>query len=58
MNRRHRKILINGNIISGSKTAEYLMIPRVVEQGMIPPVEFSYFNPTKKKYVTLRSKII
>jgi hypothetical protein len=44
------------NIISGSKTAEYLMIPRVVGTRMIPPVEFSYFNPTKKKYVTLRSK--
>jgi hypothetical protein len=44
------------NIISGSKTAEYLMIPRVVGTREIPPVEFSYFNPTKKKYVTLRSK--
>ncbi len=44
------------NIISGSKTAEYLMIPRVVGTREIPPVEFSYFNPKKKKYVTLRSK--
>ena len=44
------------NIISGFKTAEYLMIPRVVGTREIPPVEFSYFNPTKKKYVTLRSK--
>ncbi len=44
------------NIISGSKAAEYLMIPRVVGTRVIPPVEFSYFNPTKKKYVTLRSK--
>lgn len=44
------------NIISGSKTAEYLMIPRVVGTRVIPPVEFGYFNPTKKKYVTLRSK--
>ena len=44
------------NIISGSKTAEYLMIPRVVGTREIPPVEFSYFNPTNKKYVTLRSK--
>jgi len=44
------------NIISGSKTAEYLMIPRVVGTREIPPVEFSYFNPAKKKYVTLSSK--
>ncbi len=48
--------IIKRNIISGSKTAEYLMIPRVVGIREIPPVEFSYFNPTKKKYVTLRSK--
>jgi hypothetical protein len=44
------------NIISGSKTAEYLMIPRVVGTREIPLVEFSYFNPAKKKYVTLQSK--
>jgi len=44
------------NIISGSKTAEYLMIPRVVGTREISPVEFSYFNPTKKEYVTQRSK--
>jgi hypothetical protein len=44
------------NIISGSKTAEYLMIPRVVGTREISPVEFSYFNPAKKEYVTQRSK--
>ena len=48
--------IIKRNIISGSKTAEYLMIPRVVGIREIPPIEFSYFNPKKKKYVTLRSK--
>ena len=44
------------NIVSGSKVAEYLMIPRVVGTREIPKVEFSYFNPEKKKYVTLQSK--
>ena len=44
------------NVISGSKTAEYLMVPRVVGTREIPPVEFSYFNPETKKYVTLKSK--
>jgi hypothetical protein len=44
------------NIISGSKTAEYLMIPRVVGTREILPVEFSYFNPVKKKYVTIQSE--
>jgi len=48
--------IVKRNIISGSKTAEYLMIPRVVGIREIPAVEFSYFNPKKKKYVTLRSK--
>lgn len=45
------------NIISGKKTAEYLMIPRVVGKREIPAIEFSYFNPEKKKYITLRSKL-
>jgi hypothetical protein len=48
--------IIKQNIISGSKTAEYLMVPRVVGKREIPLVEFSYFNPTKKKYITLQSK--
>ena len=45
------------NVISGKKTAEYLMIPRVVGKREIPAIEFSYFNPEKKKYITLRSKL-
>ena len=42
--------------ISGSKSAEYLLVPRVVGIREIPPVEFSYFNPDTKKYVTLKSE--
>ena len=42
--------------ISGSKSAEYLLVPRVVGVREIPPVEFSYFNPDTKKYVTLKSE--
>jgi len=44
------------NVISGKKIFEYLLIPRVVGNREIPPVEFSYFNPGKKKYFTLKSK--
>ena len=44
------------NIISGKKTFEYLLIPRVVGNREIPPIEFSYFNPKKKRYYTLKSK--
>jgi hypothetical protein len=43
------------NIISGKKSAEYLMVPRVIGKREIPPVEFSYFNPKKKKYYTVKS---
>ena len=42
--------------ISGSKTGEYLFVPRVVGTREIPPIEFSYFNPANKKYVTLKSE--
>lgn len=41
--------------LRGSKTGEYLFVPRVVGIREIPPIEFSYFDPAKKKYVTLKS---
>jgi len=42
--------------ISGTKKGEYLFVPRVVGIREIPPIEFSYFDPGKKKYVTLKSQ--
>jgi hypothetical protein len=39
--------------ISGTKTFEYLIIPRSVGTKEIPPTQFSYFNPEKKSYSTL-----
>lgn len=41
--------------LSGTKVAEYLIIPRYEGQKTIPPVEFSYFDPAKRTYVTLTS---
>ena len=41
--------------ISGSKKAEYVVIPRVSGDFTINPTEFSYFDPTKNKYVVLSS---
>jgi hypothetical protein len=41
--------------ISGSKSAEYLFVPRVAGVREIPAMEFSYFDPAKKKYFTLKS---
>jgi hypothetical protein len=42
--------------ISGTKKGEYLFVPRVVGIREIPPVEFSFFDPLKKKYTTLKSQ--
>ncbi|MFA3782435.1 BatD family protein [Melioribacteraceae bacterium 4301-Me] len=39
--------------ISGQKIYDYLIIPRTPGEKEIPPIEFSYFNPTTKRYVTL-----
>lgn len=49
------KISKKGNVISGSKSYEYLIIPRRGGQFKIPPVEFSYFDLNRKEYVTQQS---
>ncbi|MFA6924078.1 MAG: BatD family protein [Bacteroidales bacterium] len=52
---------INDNInnilsgISGSRTFEYLVIPRSAGTFKIKPVSFSYFDLNKNKYITLTS---
>ena len=46
----------NGQGMSGTKKAEYLVIPRRAGDFTIPPMEFSFFNPSKGQYVTLRSQ--
>ena len=48
----------NTNIISGSKSAEYILIPRVEGEYEIKPITFSYFDPGAKKYNTISSKPI
>ena len=42
--------------ISGTKKAEYLAIPRRAGSFSIPPVEFSYYNPSTESYQTLTSE--
>ncbi|RPI72280.1 MAG: protein BatD [Ignavibacteriales bacterium] len=44
----------NGKI-SGRKILEYLIVPRTPGSKEIPEIKFSYFNPSKKSYVTLSS---
>ncbi len=44
--------------ISGSRRFEYLVIPRYPGEKKIKPVEFSYFDLSKRAYVTIRSQPI
>lgn len=41
--------------ISGSKTFEYILVPRYPGKKIVKPVEFSYFDLGKNEYVTLKS---
>lgn len=41
---------------SGSRTFEYLLIPRFAGDFKIPPVVFAYFDLEKKRYHTLQSE--
>ncbi|HLP18299.1 MAG TPA: BatD family protein [Bacteroidota bacterium] len=45
----------SGGAISGSKTFEWLIVPRYPGAKKIPSLEFSYFDPAKGKYVTART---
>ena len=44
------------NGLSGTKKAEFLVIPRRAGNFTIPAVEFSYFNPANESYQTLQSE--
>jgi uncharacterized membrane protein len=47
--------VFRGGIISGKKNFELLVIPRVSGTFEIPGLQFSFFNPKKKVYVTVSS---
>jgi len=46
----------NANGLSGTKKAEYLVIPRRAGSFTVPAIEFSYFNPSNASYRTLQSQ--
>ncbi|NSL89367.1 protein BatD [Chitinophaga sp. Mgbs1] len=46
----------NSNPLSGSRTFEYVLMPREAGTHTIPAVEFSYFDPVANSYKTLRSE--
>ncbi len=43
------------NIVTGKKVAEYLIVPRIPGEKVIPPIEFSYFDLRKNKYETIKT---
>lgn len=45
-----------GTRISGKKSYEYVLVPRVPGEYTIPPIEFSFFDPEKEIYQTLRTQ--
>ncbi len=45
-----------GGFVSGSKTFEYLIVPRNPGDYKLPLVTFGYFDPSKGQYVTLNSE--
>lgn len=53
------KIIDNFSIkggTSGTRTFEYLIIPRASGDFTIDPIQFYYFNPSQKEYITLSSE--
>lgn len=44
---------VAGNTVTGTVTSEFTFVPQSVGTFNIKPTEFSYFDPTKKEYVTL-----
>ena len=47
----------NASGISGSRTFEYLVIPRNPGEFQIKPVEFSFFDPARQSYTTLSTPL-
>jgi hypothetical protein len=50
------RISVNGGGMSGTRTFQYLLIPRHEGQFELPPFTFSYFDPEKDRYVQLSTQ--
>ncbi len=44
--------------LGGSKTFDYLLIPRIPGTHVIDPIKLNYFDPGKKKYITAKTDSI
>lgn len=45
-----------GSTVSGSKTYEFVLVPRVAGTQKIKPVQLHFFNPVEKEYSTIQTK--
>lgn len=52
---RSESISIKGMRHRGSKNSTYLLVPRTAGRVIIDPIEFTYFDPSAKKYITKSS---
>ncbi len=43
-------ITIRNDVLQGSKTWEYVVIPQVPGKESVPPMKFTYFSPDSKQY--------
>ena len=50
------KTYVGNNNTGGTKTFEYILIPREKGNFTIQKIEFSYFNPKSEKYIELNTK--
>ena len=51
-------VVTTKNGSSGTKSAEYLIIPRHSGEFIIPAIPFSYFDPQQKKYINISTNDI
>lgn len=50
-----QNIKVLSNNVNGTKEFEYVVIPRIAGNYKINPLSFSYFDPKKEKYITLKT---
>ncbi|MEX0968548.1 MAG: BatD family protein [Bacteroidia bacterium] len=50
-----QKLNNQGSQITGSKSYDFLLVPRRAGEYTIAPQEFSYFDPGQERYITMRS---
>ena len=48
-------VTVRNNVLQGSKTWEYVVIPQVPGKEFIPEMKFSYFSPEAKQYREART---